>query len=227
MDSEISEKKKIYFSVFYPSIICFLIILVFVFENAMDLNFKKAGIFPRDPKTLINIFSMPFIHADLSHLFNNVISFFFLSSTLYYFYSEIANKIMFLSVILSGLILWIIGRESWHIGLSGIIFALSFFLFFSGIIRRYAPLIAISLIVAFLYGNNIWHLFPWQKFDPISWEGHLAGAISGIILSFSYRKQGPQKPKEDWEEEDDNSENESDDNNLEWYKNDEFEENIN
>ena len=223
MDTEISDKKKIYYAVFYPSIICFLVILVFVFEHTMNLDFKKAGIFPRDLKTLINIFSMPFIHADWSHLFNNVISFFFLSSTLYYFYSEIANKIVLLSVILSGLILWTIGRESWHIGLSGIIYALSFFLFFSGIIRRSAPLIAISLIVAFLYGNNVWHLFPWQKFDPISWEGHLAGAVSGVLLAVVYRKEGPQKPSEIWDEEDENSTDENDN----WMENNDYEEHKN
>ena len=53
----------------------------------------------------------------------------------------------------------------------------------------------------FLYGNNVWHLFPWQKVDPISWEGHLAGAVSGTLLAVIYRKQGPQKPVKIWEEE--------------------------
>ena len=47
-------------------------------------------------------------------------------------------------------------------------------------------------------------MFPWQKFDPVSWEGHLAGAVSGTLLAFAYRKQGPQKPVKVWEEDDDN-----------------------
>lgn len=200
MDVNLSDKKKMYYAVFFPVIICFFVILVFLFERGMGLDFKEGGVFPREPKTLLNIVTMPFIHGDWSHLLNNLVSFFVLCTSLYYFYSEIANKIVVLSVILSGLILWVIGRDSWHIGMSGVIYSFTFFLFFSGIIRKHIPLIAIALIVVFLYGNNVWHLFPWQKMDPVSWEGHLAGAVSGMLLAVVYRKQGPQKPVKIWEE---------------------------
>ncbi|NLO70672.1 MAG: rhomboid family intramembrane serine protease [Porphyromonadaceae bacterium] len=207
MNEKSDEKKKIYYAIFFPAIICFLVILAFLFERGMGLDFKIGGVFPREIKALPNIFTMPFIHSDLGHLANNIFSFFVLSVCLYYFYGEFASKVLIFSAILSGIILWIIGRDAWHIGLSGIVYALSFFLFFSGILRKHMPLIAISLVVVFLYGNNVWHLFPWQKFDPISWEGHLAGAVSGILFAFIYRKQGPQKPVKIWEdEEDDNDE---------------------
>ena len=53
---------------------------------------------------------------------------------------------------------------------------------------------AYSLIIIFLYGSIVWGFFP-QLFPdkPISWEGHLAGAITGIVLAFFYRKEGPVK----------------------------------
>ena len=172
----------------------------------MDLDFKTGGIFPGELKTLPHIFTMPFIHSDWGHLSNNIISFFVLSVSLYYFYSSIASRVLIFSLISSGIILWVIGRDAWHIGLSGMVYAISFFLFFSGIIRRHIPLIAISLIVVFLYGNNVWHLFPWQKFDPVSWEGHLAGAISGVVFALVYRKKGPQKPVKIWEDENEEEE---------------------
>jgi len=47
----------------------------------------------------------------------------------------------------------------------------------------------------------IWHIFPWQTQDPVSWEGHLAGGTIGFILSVCYRNVGPQKPIKVWEEE--------------------------
>lgn len=197
------EKKKFYYAVFFPAIICFLVVLTFLFELGMGADFKTGGVFPREIKTLPHIFTMPFIHADLGHLTNNIISFFVLSVCLYYFYSEIANRILVFTAITSGLLLWFIGRDAWHIGLSGMVYALSFFLFFSGIIRKHIQLIAISLIVVFLYGNNVWHLFPWQKFDPISWEGHLAGAISGTVFALLFRKSGPQKFEKVWDDESD------------------------
>lgn len=189
-------------AIFVPLIfICFMV-LTFVFEKGMDFDFHAAGLHPRDLKSLGGVFGMLFIHADVSHLFNNVFSFLFLSVSLFYFYREIALKVFGLSIVLSGLFLWIIGRESWHVGASGLIYAIAFFLFFSGIIRKHVPLIAISLVITFIYGSMVWHLFPWQVNDPVSWEGHLSGAFSGLILSVIYRKYGPQKPELEDDEED-------------------------
>ncbi|VBB46356.1 Rhomboid family protein [uncultured Paludibacter sp.] len=177
-------------------------ILAFLFEKGMGWDFTVYGLEPRVIKSFLHLFFIPFIHANVGHLVNNIIAFFVLSVSLYYFYSSLANKILVLSVIFSGVFLWIIGRESYHIGASGVVFALSFFLFFSGIIRKHVPLIAISLIVVFLYGNNVWHLFPWSQNDPVSWEGHLAGGITGTLLAVFFRKEGPQKPEKNWEDDD-------------------------
>ena len=171
----------------------------------MDWDFHTAGVFPRRIENLWGVFTLVFVHADWSHLANNVISFILLGSLLYYFYKELATKVMVISYFFSGLILWFIGRDSWHIGASGLIYSLAFFLFFSGFIRKYVPLIAISLVVAFIYGSMVWHIFPWQNQDPISWEGHLAGGIIGFALSVFYRNEGPQKPVKIWEEELDDS----------------------
>jgi len=180
-------------------------VLCFVLEKGMDWDFHTAGVFPRRIENLWGIFTLVFVHADWSHLVNNVISFILLGSLLYYFYKELATKVMVISYFFSGLILWFIGRDSWHIGASGLIYSLAFFLFFSGFIRKYVPLIAISLVVAFIYGSMVWHIFPWQNQDPISWEGHLAGGIIGFALSVFYRNEGPQKPVKIWEEELDDS----------------------
>jgi len=180
-------------------------VLCFVLEKGMDWDFHTAGVFPRRIENLWGVFTLVFVHADWSHLANNVISFVVLGSLLYYFYKELATKVMVISYFFSGLILWFIGRDSWHIGASGLIYSLAFFLFFSGFIRKYVPLIAISLVVAFIYGSMVWHIFPWQNQDPISWEGHLAGGIIGFGLSIFYRNEGPQKPVKIWEEELDDS----------------------
>ena len=197
------QKKQFINALFIPSIIALLMVLTFVFEKGMELDFHRGGILPRSLQHFWGIFTYIFIHADLGHLINNTISFIVLSVALFYFYRLIAFKILFLSYISSGIILWIIGRESWHIGASGLIYSLAFFLFFSGLIRKHIPLIAISLIITFLYGSMIWHIFPWQTNDPISWEGHLAGGLTGLFLSLTHRKSGPQKPEIIWENDED------------------------
>lgn len=192
-------------AVFVPAIITLFLILVFVFERGMGWDFHKAGILPRDIEHVSGILTYVFIHADWGHLLNNSISFLLLSSCLYYFYKQIASKVLLLSYLISGIMLWIIGRDSWHIGASGLIYSIAFFLFFSGLLRKHIPLIAISLIVTFLYGSMVWHVFPWQVNDPISWEGHLSGGVAGLALSLIFRKDGPQRPEKIWDEEDDTS----------------------
>lgn len=200
--SRIMFGKKIYYAMFLPLLIVLLAVFVFVIERMLGAHWSSLlGVYPRDKSTLLHIFLMPFLHFDISHLLHNMFSFLLLGTFLYYFYNDIANKILFLSVTISGLLLWCIGRESYHVGMSGLVYALVYFLFFSGLIRRFAPLVALSLVVVLLYGSNIWYLFPWQATNNLSWEGHLAGALVGTGLSIVFRKKGPQKHPKIWDEE--------------------------
>jgi hypothetical protein len=57
----------------------------------------------------------------------------------------------------------------------------------------------VSAFVVFMYGSITYGIFPFDR--TISWEGHLFGAISGILVAYSYRKDGPQKIIYEWPEE--------------------------
>ena len=63
------------------------------------------------------------------------------------------------------------------------------------ILRKYVPLIAISLLVTFLYGGIIWHMFPYFSPANMSWEGHLSGGIMGTLCAFGCLNHGPQRPE--------------------------------
>jgi hypothetical protein len=57
--------------------------------------------------------------------------------------------------------------------------------------------------MVFLYGSFIWGMIPSLAIPQnISWEGHLSGAIIGVLLAFFLRKEGPQKEVYHWDEED-------------------------
>jgi len=173
--------------------------LVFWFEVKFGVNLNKYGIYPRDLKGLRGIIFSPFIHGDIKHLYHNSIPLFVLLFSLYYFYRKIALKIFIYGTLITGILTWSIARESFHIGASGIVYLLFSFIFFSGIIRKNYRLIAVSLMVIFLYGSMVWYLLPVK--EGVSWEGHLSGFIVGLAFAFYYRKQGLQIFKYEWEKE--------------------------
>lgn len=171
-----------------PITFVFAIWFVYWFEIQYNFNFNKYGILPREFSGLRGVFFSPFIHSDTQHLFNNSIPLFVLSLCLMYFYEKVAYKVLLVGLVLTGLFTWIIARESYHIGASGIVYLLFSFVFFSGIFKNHFRLIAVSLITIFLYGSMIWFVFPTE--GRISWEGHLSGFVVGLILAFLFRRKG-------------------------------------
>ncbi|MDA3822044.1 MAG: rhomboid family intramembrane serine protease [Bacteroidales bacterium] len=202
------EKRKVLNSLFFPLVFLVTIWMVKFFEITMEIDFVKSGVMPRTLGGLKGILFSPLIHGDWKHLFDNSIPVFILTFALFYFYRGISFTIFFFIYLIGGMILWVIGRESYHIGASGIIYGLASFLFLSGIIRRIPNLMAISLLVVFLYGSLIWGLLPFDY--KVSWEGHLSGAIVGIGLAVLYRDQGPEREKPSWELEEEEEENPED-----------------
>src|SRR5690554_741797 len=188
-----------------PAIVPMLLVLVmwivFLVELETGLSFSKYGLKPRTLSGLLGIFTMPFLHGSWSHLLNNTVPMLILGWALFKFYPTLAVKTLIWIYLMGGLWLWISGRPSYHIGASGIVYGLATFLFFSGWIRREKSVAALSLLVAFLYGSLWWGVLPVDR--AVSWEGHLWGALAGVVLAFIYRKQGPQKKIYQWEKEDD------------------------
>lgn len=206
--SEISSegafyRKKLLLSMIIPGIFIFFMWLVKIIEVLFEIDLSRCGIYPLAAKGLSGILLSPFIHADFTHLFNNSLPLFLLSTALFYFYSEVALKVYIWTYFLTGLLVWFAGREAWHIGASGLVYGLASFLFFSGIIRRYFRLIALSLLIVFLYGSMVWGLFP-GVYKNVSWESHMLGFFSGVLLAIYFRNQGPQKPVYEWMEEEEN-----------------------
>ena len=175
-----------------------------VVEILFEIDLTFLGIYPLSMKGLPGIILSPFVHEGFRHLFNNTLPLFFLSIALFYLYSEVALRVFLLTWLFSGILVWIAGREAWHIGASGLVYGLASFLFFSGIIRRYFRLVALSLLIVFLYGSMVWGIFP-GVYKSVSWEAHMLGFFSGVMLAIWYRNEGPQKPLEEWMDDEEES----------------------
>ena len=177
---------------------------VYWMELRFHVNFNDFGLYPRKLSGLRGILFSPFIHGSLEHLYNNTIPLALLLASLFYFYKDVAIKVLLLGLLFSGLITWGIGRPSYHIGASGIIYLLASFIFFKGIFTKYYRLVAVSLIVVFIYGSLLWYIFPTK--DGISWEGHLGGFLTGIVLAFFMKASVPSTKRYAWEHENYNEE---------------------
>jgi len=198
LDKE-TEKKIFKYSLLIPVAIVAVFWLVKLIENLYHLDLSAFGILPLTVEGLPGIIFSPFIHGSYDHLLSNTFPFLILLFALLYFYRRLAYRIFFLIYILSGICVWLGGRASYHIGASGIVYGMASFLFFSGIFRKDANLLTISIIVVFLYGSMFWGIFPLKP--EISWESHLWGSASGLMLAFYYRHQGPVRPASSWENE--------------------------
>ena len=194
-------RKKFFLSIIIPGLFVMLIWLVRIIEVLFDIDLSRFGIYPRTANGIPGILLSPLIHENFKHLFSNSLPLMMLATGVFYFYSEVALKVSGWIYLLTGLFVWVGGREAYHIGASGLVYGFASFLFFSGIIRKYFRLIALSLLVVFLYGSMIWGMVP-ELYRDVSWESHMLGFVSGIIMAIVYRREGPQNPLIEWMQDD-------------------------
>ena len=183
-------KKKFPFLIF-PAVFCVLILSVFAIEQFFDIKLYKLGVYPRTFFGLSGVFTAPLVHGDWEHLLSNLSALPVLTGLLTVIYRRNYVKIFTVLYLATDLAVWFLGRESYHIGASGIIYALASFLFFGGIISGRKGSAAVSLLTVMLYGSMVWGIFPTQ--EHISWESHALGSLVGFFSAFALVKEKPKK----------------------------------
>jgi len=191
---------KLIKSLIVPLTFPILIWVVFLLSLVFKLDLTRMGILPRDMLGILGIVTAPLIHANYSHLISNTIPLILLGWSISFFYNKVSLRVFIVVYLLTGFFVWLLAREVYHIGASGLVYGFVSFLFFSGIFRKDNKSISIAFLVTFLYGGIVWGILPGQK--GISWESHLFGAIAGLIAAYIFRKIDPQK-KYAWEDEED------------------------
>lgn len=154
--------------------------LVFVLDRF--LPFEQLALYPRRLEGLPGILLSPFLHRDFSHLFGNSIPLFILLMLLAGSRAN-SGRTVALLVIVSGAMLWLLGRPYPVIGASGLVFALIGFLLLSGLLERRPRALIVSVIVFFSYGGTLLlGILPGQP--GVSWDGHLYGAVAGGLVAW-------------------------------------------
>jgi membrane associated rhomboid family serine protease len=150
---------------------------ILVFGQKLNLY----GIIPRHLIGLRGILFAPFLHGGLGHLIANTIPFLVLGWFVMLQETRDFFVVTAITMLVSGLGVWLFGAPGVHVGASALIFGYLGFLLLRGYFERNFPSILLSLVVGFLYGGAIWGVLPTRP--GISWEGHLFGFIGGVIAA--------------------------------------------
>ena len=168
-------------------IIQFIVLIYAIYVIDIFIPITKFGIVPRTIDGLIGVFTAPFLHHGIWHLVSNTIPLIVLLTVLNHFYPKKTISVVLFTVLSGGILVWIFARKANHIGASGLIYGLVAFLITNGFLERKSVPILVSIAVALVYGGLIWGIFPSLR-SHISWEGHLFGAVSGVLIAFLLKK---------------------------------------
>jgi membrane associated rhomboid family serine protease len=168
-------------------------------EFIFHIDFSWLGVYPQKMHGLLGILTAPLIHGSLEHIFNNTLPMLILGTLLLYGYPKSRGRVLATVWLLSGLGVWIFGRESYHIGASGLTHGVFFYLLVVSIFRRDKRSVAIMMTAFFLYGGMTMTIFP--RDEGISFEYHLFGAIAGVLSAFLWHSLDPKPIRKtyDWE----------------------------
>lgn len=180
------------------ALICSLSFFLVVWVAAVINNYSHGyfyylGIQPRESSSLWHIVTAPFLHANFGHLLSNtvpgVLFAFLVAWSGYRTFFEVTG----ISMVVGGLGVWLFGgADSNHVGASGLIYGWLAYLIVRGLFNRSWRQFFVGLFLAFSYSGLIWGVFPGQP--DISWQGHLFGALAGILAASVITSDDPDKP---------------------------------
>jgi membrane associated rhomboid family serine protease len=178
-------------------ILCALVALMWaveVVDVAADVTLDRYGIQPRDADGLDGVVWAPFLHVGFGHLVANTIPFVAMGFVIAFEGARRLLAVFAIVALISGLGTWLVGPEgSIHVGASGVVFGFSTYLIARGLFNRRASEVAVGLVVAVVWGGGL--VAGLEPREGISWQGHLFGAIGGIVAArMLARPQGGRRP---------------------------------
>jgi membrane associated rhomboid family serine protease len=177
-----------------------LLWLIHLMNWAADLDPAPFGIRPRQLAGALGVLSAPLVHGDFAHLVANTAPLAVVGTAMLFLYPNAALRVLPAVYLGPGVAVWLFGRDSTHLGASGLVYGLVAYVFAAGLLRRDRRAIAASLVVAFMYGSLAWGVLPTR--EPVSWETHLAAALIGVAAAFALRRLDvPPRKRYAWEDE--------------------------
>jgi membrane associated rhomboid family serine protease len=169
--------------------------VVEVIDQVLDGRLDRNGILPRELEGLDGVVWAPFLHADFQHLIGNTVPFLLLGFAIAF--SGVARVILVTVIVavVGGLGTWLIAPENTvHIGASGIVFGFAGYLVARGVFSRSPMQLALGVVVVVVWGATL--LQGLVPEEGISWQGHLFGAVGGVVAARVLSRRSSSTPVE-------------------------------
>jgi len=161
-----------------------------IFDAVASNDLDRYGIQPRDADGLVGIPASPFLHSGFDHLISNTVPFLILGCVIALNGLLRVLAVTAIVALVGGLGTWLVAPgDTIHIGASGIVFGYATYLIVRGVFDRSALELALGVIVALVLGGTL--LTGLVPHTGISWQGHLFGALGGIVAA---RVLAPKRP---------------------------------
>jgi membrane associated rhomboid family serine protease len=156
--------------------------VVEIADQVADGRLDSHGIEPREVDGLDGVVFAPFLHAGWDHLIGNTIPFLLLGFAIALGGLARVATVTVIVALVGGLGTWLVApANTVHIGASGIVFGYAAYLVARGIYSRSPVQIALGVAVLAVWGTTL--LRGLVPEDGISWQGHLFGAIGGVLAA--------------------------------------------
>ncbi|RIQ19541.1 rhomboid family intramembrane serine protease [Jiangella rhizosphaerae] len=169
-----------------------VLVLLMWAEEIIDafpgVNLDRYGIRPQDPEGLVGIATAPFLHGGFGHLIANTGAFLVLGCLIALTTRRFWPVTIGVALV-GGFATWLAAAPGTvHIGASGLVYGYAAFLVAWGVFSRRALAIVVAVIVVVMYGGIVVGVLPGQP--GISWQGHLFGALAGVLMAWLLRGSG-------------------------------------
>lgn len=156
--------------------------IIHIINLILGMRLNILGVYPRHPTGLIGIVCSPFLHGDFGHLIFNSIPLFLLVCFMKITVPDQFFLATAVIAVTSGLAVWLLGRQAFHVGASGVIFGYIGFLLANAYLTSSLQAVFIGALCLYYFGSMLLNIIPNEV--RVSWEGHVFGLLSGVGLAF-------------------------------------------
>ncbi|TDD22804.1 rhomboid family intramembrane serine protease [Kribbella turkmenica] len=169
-----------------------LIWLSEIVDTALNGALDQYGIVSRDPEGLLGVVTAPFLHLGFGHLISNTLPLVTLGALIAVSGAARLFAVTALVTVIGGFGTWLVSPPNTiTIGASGLVFGFAAYLITRGVFNRRLGQVLVGVLVVLVWGSAL--LGGLLPQDGISWQGHLFGAIAGVIAAWALADQRPKR----------------------------------